>query len=53
MMSDLFALIESKPAVEEVKPKVAALKNKYIDIYVSYGKQSSPVTHPNTVSRDR
>jgi hypothetical protein len=44
MMSELIALLEAKPPVAEVQPKVIALRDKYVDVFVAYGRQLTSVS---------
>mgnify|MGYP000887006371 CR=1 FL=1 len=39
MISELNGLLESKPAVAEIQPKIEALRLRYIDVFVAYAKR--------------
>jgi hypothetical protein len=39
MMGELKSMVASKPAPEELSPKLKTLKDKYIEKFVAYGKQ--------------
>ncbi|MEW6210764.1 MAG: hypothetical protein AB1631_20535 [Acidobacteriota bacterium] len=39
MMDEVKAMVAPRPSIDELRPKLKALKDKYIDRFVAYGKQ--------------